>query len=317
MRRRLLVTVLAIQLCVLMGGLEAFAAGAPTNYTVNIPYAEPYYPPRNGQLEVMWQFNVPSGHKVIAISVQLYNPDYYYFCGYKIVVDGVVVRNGLVRPSKTITVTWIGEAWSSVIIGRYAHQYTWYGALGINSGTLSNISYAADQATAEAAKASADAAKTEAINAKNAADTAATIAANAKASADAAKTSADTAAARVWDSVESKSAATLAKEARDKANQALTEILNVKVSIGPLILKVSGRNNATCTRATSFDVVIQASGATEFRVKADTGSWSEWVPVGSVATATGIIGSGAHTVYVEARNAAGAMATGQMTVFKI
>lgn len=139
-----------------------------------------------------------------------------------------------------------------------------------------------------------------------------------------ARNKASTAASRVWDATESKSAATLAKEARDKANQALTEINNVKgivnniqASVGPQILKVSGRNNATCTRTTSFDVVIQASGATEFRVKADTGSWSAWVPVGSYATTTGMSETGAHTIYVEARNAAGAVATAQMTVFKI
>lgn len=139
-----------------------------------------------------------------------------------------------------------------------------------------------------------------------------------------AKNAANTAAFRVWDSTEGKSAATLAKEARDKANQALTEINNVKstvnniqMSVGPQILKITGRNNATCTRTTSYDVVIQASGATEFRVKADTGSWSAWVPVGSYATATGISGSGAHTIYVEVRNASGATASGQMSMFKI
>lgn len=178
------------------------------------------------------------------------------------------------------------------------------------SGSFSGVSVrqAVDAANtaasnASAAKTSADAAKSEATAAKNAANTAAE---------------------RVWDSAESKSAATLAKEARDKANQALTEIDNVKsivnniqASVGPQILKITGRNNATCTRTTSFDVVVQASGATEFRVKADAGSWSAWVPMGSSATATGISVSGAHTIYVEVRNASGATASGQMSIFKI
>lgn len=139
-----------------------------------------------------------------------------------------------------------------------------------------------------------------------------------------ARNAANSAVSNTWDSSESKSAATLAKEARDKANQALTEINNVKntvnniqMSVGPQILRVSGRNSATCTKTSSFDVVIQATGATEFRVKADTGSWSEWVPINSTATATGISGIGAHTIYVEARNTSGVTATGQIAIFRI
>ncbi|WP_041282925.1 hypothetical protein [Desulfofundulus kuznetsovii] len=132
-----------------------------------------------------------------------------------------------------------------------------------------------------------------------------------------AKTSADTAAARVWDSVESKSAAQLAKEARDKANQALIAITNLQNSMAPMILKISGYNGATCTTGSTFNVVVQAPGATEFRVKADTGNWSAWTPVSGYATATGITGNGAHTIFVEVRNAAGATASGQMTMFKL
>lgn len=176
----------------------------------------------------------------------------------------------------------------------------------------------------------ADAARTAAVDAKNAANTAASNASNAynaanaaKSSADAAKTSADTAAARVWDSTESKSAATLAKEARDKANQALTQINNVKTvvnnlqsSVTPQIQKISGLNGATCTKTTSFTVVVQASGATQYRVKLDNGSWGSWTAMGTPTTVT-VSTTGAHTVYVEIQNASGATASGHMTFFKI
>lgn len=174
----------------------------------------------------------------------------------------------------------------------------------------------ASQASVDAAKSSADTAATNAQNAYNAANAA-------KTSADAAKTSADTAAARVWDSTESKSAATLAKEARDKANQALTEINNVKTvvnnlrsSVTPQIQKISGLNGATCTKTTSFTVVVQASGATQYRVKLDNGSWGSWTAMGTPTTVT-VSTTGAHTVYVEIQNASGATASGQMTFFKI
>ncbi|MFZ5898328.1 MAG: DUF6273 domain-containing protein [Bacillota bacterium] len=148
-----------------------------------------------------------------------------------------------------------------------------------------------------------DAARTAAVNAQNAANNAA---------------------ARTWDATESKSAATLAKEARDKANQALAEINNVKTtvnniqaSVGPMIQKVATANAATCTQGTSIPVIVQASGATEFRARADTGSWTAWTPVGSSVTVTGITGTGAHVIYVEARNSAGTTATGHLTVFKL
>lgn len=142
----------------------------------------------------------------------------------------------------------------------------------------------------------ANAAKTEAINAKN----------------------------NTYDSGEGKSAATLAREARDKATASLTEVNNVKnivsniqASVGPQITKVSGLNVATCTSTDSFNVVVQVSNATDFRTKADSGAWDEWVPAGYPATVTGISGKGAHTIYVEARNTTGTIASGQIVIFRI
>lgn len=168
----------------------------------------------------------------------------------------------------------------------------------------------ADQDTAQAAYDAASAANTNAYNAY--------LAANA------AKSSADTVAARVWDSTEGKSAATLAKEARDKANQALTEISNVKSivasiqsSVGPQILKVRGLNGATATRTNTFTVTVEAANATEFRARVDGGSWSAWTPVSTPIALAGFDAYGAHTIYVEVRNASGATATGQMTAFRL
>jgi len=100
-------------------------------------------------------------------------------------------------------------------------------------------------------------------------------------------------------------------------NNLQTSITNITNNLAPQILKISGLNGATCTTGSTFSVVVDAVGATEFRVKADTGSWSSWTSVGSPATAAGISGSGAHTIYVEVRNAGGTVSSGQMVVFKL
>jgi hypothetical protein len=175
----------------------------------------------------------------------------------------------------------------------------------------------------EAARLAAEEAKTAAENAENAAN--------------AAKTSADRAANQTW--YNNKSAAQWSYDAYNKANitandatyirntqlpeiekkinNLQTAVNNIQSLVGPQIQKISGLNGATCTTGTTFSVVIQASGATEYRVKADTGPWSEWTPVDSPVMATGISGTGTHTIYVEARNASGATASGQMVMFKL
>lgn len=96
-----------------------------------------------------------------------------------------------------------------------------------------------------------------------------------------------------------------------------SNINNILSNIGPQIQKVYGRNGATATVNTTFDVVIQTTGATEFRARVENGSWSNWVLVGTHATVTGISGTGARTIQVEARNGAGVTTAGQVTVFKI
>ncbi|RJX20166.1 MAG: hypothetical protein C4575_07045 [Desulforudis sp.] len=138
-----------------------------------------------------------------------------------------------------------------------------------------------------------------------------------------AKNAADTASARVWDSAESKSAATLAKEARDRANQALTEINNVKnmvnniqASVGPQINRVQGLNGATATTTSSFTVVVDASGATEFRARREGGTWTGWASVDNSLSVSGLT-VGVNTIQVEVRNASGATATGRMIAFRL
>lgn len=94
---------------------------------------------------------------------------------------------------------------------------------------------------ASGAKSSADNAKSEATLAKNAATNANTAANNAITAANNAKSSADTAASRAWDVAEGKSAATLAKEARDKASAALTGISNVDTKVTDLQTSIDSK----------------------------------------------------------------------------
>jgi hypothetical protein len=91
-------------------------------------------------------------------------------------------------------------------------------------------------------------------------------------------------------------------------------------STPPTILSIKGYNGATCTTGSTFSVTVQAfdnSGVLEFRVMADTGAWSDWLPISSYNTASGITGTGAHTLTVEVRDSAGNVSTGTMTFFKL
>lgn len=140
-----------------------------------------------------------------------------------------------------------------------------------------------------------------------------TAAETAMAFAEQAKISSELAAQRAWDEIEGKSAATLAKEARDKVNQALAAF---NLMSQPVILETSGFNKATCTTGTTFPVTIKAIGATEFRVRANE-EWSEWTPIGQYATATGLTSPGVYNIEIEARNGSGAITMCHMMVFKL
>lgn len=182
-----------------------------------------------------------------------------------------------------------------------------YNKANSNYGILSNSSKGLYKTyeKAEAARAQAATAKTEAVNAKNAANTASS---------------------RVWDSSEGKSAATLSKEARDKANSANnntsyirntqlpdintkianldTKITNVENTIlsndttPPDIKKVEGLNGATCTTSSNFTLTISASDngpASNLRYKTGNGSWGT---SNNVTVTPSKTGANTVTVYV-------------------
>lgn len=115
-----------------------------------------------------------------------------------------------------------------------------------------------------------------------------------------------------------KSAAVLAKEARDKVTN-LEAAIDQKIP--PVVTSVKGHNGATCTSRTSIDIVINASGAKRYRIKANSGSWSNWY-ASNILTATSLA-QGANTIYVEASNSEdpvnkpGAIASGSTLIFKI
>ena len=110
----------------------------------------------------------------------------------------------------------------------------------------------------------------------------------------------------------------------DVINTKVTNIgnsLSTGDSTPPTLLSIQGYKNATCTTTSKFSVVVDASdptGPVEFRVRTDTGPWSNWITVGdNYATATGITGSGAHLLHVEIRDGNDNRKALSKTIFKI
>ncbi|SHE97180.1 hypothetical protein SAMN02745218_01177 [Desulfofundulus australicus DSM 11792] len=220
--------------------------------------------------------------------------------------------------------TWITN-WATINTSPSGNYYYWIlppsvTAIRIYPEATSSISYLTWTATfyyyANNAKSSADAAKASA-------DVAATNAQNAYNAAQAAKASADTAAARVWDSAEGKSAATLAKEARNNTiynNQsaAYWAYLAAQNSLPlPTITKVQGQNGATCTTGSTFTVVISATPSSGVNYRVTCGSFdSGWVTSNAITISSGIV-SGANTATVQVKNAAGTVAQTMFTFFKV
>jgi len=153
------------------------------------------------------------------------------------------------------------------------------------------------------------------IDARNAANSAKTSAQQAKSSADAAAGDADYIRNTQLPTVENKIDNLETKVANIENNMSTGD------SAPPTITSVKGYNGATCTTGTTFKVVVKASDnssdSLEFRVKADSGSWSNWTSISNYAVATGISGGGAHTISVEVRDQAGNASNDTMTVFKI
>ena len=75
---------------------------------------------------------------------------------------------------------------------------------------------------------------------------------------------------------EGQSAAQWAKLAYDKSVANSDAITNIQNSVAPAIAKIGGYGGATCTKSTSFDMVVQSSGATQIRTRVNRGPWSEW-----------------------------------------
>ena len=97
-----------------------------------------------------------------------------------------------------------------------------------------------------------------------------------------------------------------------------TQIQQLLEGIGPTIFKVSGQNGATATKGTTFNIVISASGASVYRARLDNSeNWSEWTPVSDPITIDNINTTGAHTIYVEAKNSWEGKSIGQMLMFKL
>lgn len=97
---------------------------------------------------------------------------------------------------------------------------------------------------------------------------------------------------------------------------------NIQAYIPPILNKVSGYKNATATTDSNFNVSLSFSGANEYRYNLDGGAWSDWttIPGSKYFTATGISGSGFHSVNVEIRYNSGTIqslsASGDMTFYK-
>ncbi len=219
----------------------------------------------------------------------------------------------------------------------------------IHSGTVHYYVNLADEEARDAAVA----AKTEATAAKNYASTAATNAANAKSSADAAKSSADsakseainaknianTAASRVWDSTEGKSAATLSKEARDKASAALqdatyirntqlpaleSKIANIQTTVNNFvndtmspIVKIQTTSGARATSANSIPCIVSvtdnSAGPFEYRTNGET--WAALPASGQVALP--VTQPGMNTITVEVKDPAGNIGKDVITIRKL
>lgn len=191
-------------------------------------------------------------------------------------------------------------------------------AIGVLTDTTKGLTQTYDKANAAATNASAAAtnSSTAASSANTAASRALTTINNTQAN----------------DGGTTKSAAALAKEAKDSAGTAvtqltsgdagtiradLTEIKDRITAIIPVIHSVKGQNGATCTTGTTFIVVISASNATQYCARLSGGSWTSW---GSNNTITVSVGgtAGPKTIEVQARSSpTGTPASDSITIFKI
>ena len=165
-------------------------------------------------------------------------------------------------------------------------------------------------AAAQQAKASADLAAQNALNAYGAANSA--------------KNAADTAASNALDSYNKANEAAINTiyNNQSAAYWAYLAANNINVDdTPPVIQKLSGANGATCTTKSSFSVVVNASdnkpGQLQARAKVDSGSFGSWVNIPQSAISVTLSTSGAHTITVEVKDAAGNVSSATMIAFRI
>lgn len=292
----------------------------------------------------LFSMTTPEDNPIVGITAS-FEIENLYVNNLYIYLDGQIIWSNDDETTYTPSCSLTGLNGNNIRISAYAYDGGW--DVAIKGGTVQTAVEIAD----EEARDAAIAAKNEAINAKNAANTAAARSYyNGNTSAYWSYygyARANSASSRVWDSAEGKSAATLSKEARDKANAAAgdadyirntqlpdienkiaslqSDVTNIKTNLSagdttpPDIKSIEGYRNATCTTDSIFKLVIEASdnsSGVEFRAKADTGSWTGWITSNPI-TVSEITGTGAHTIEVEVRDAAGNVARDSITIFKI
>ncbi|WP_406676430.1 hypothetical protein [Moorella sp. ACPs] len=155
-------------------------------------------------------------------------------------------------------------------------------------------------------------AQTAATNASNAA----TYAQQAKSSADIAATNAQNA----YNAANTAAAQTI-YNGQSAAYWAYQAAQGGTDTTPPTIQKVAGQNGATCTSTGTFYVVVQATdnrtGQLQARAQVDGGTWTGWYNIPQNAIPVTLSSTGAHTITVEVKDAAGNSSQATMTAFRV
>ena len=262
----------------------------------------------DGTVPVMYFSNIKD--KSVVVGWVDNNPPSAYDLGYKLergTKGGTYVLVRDFANSKTFEDTHLtpDTEYEYKLTMRYGHP-DYHGSHSHYLYAYGSITTATDPAVAAALEAAskADAAKQSAELAKASAD-------NASEKSNLAYSMAQQAKENTWDVTEGKSVVQIAKEARDKANQALN------VSRMPVIRKVQGLNGATCTIGSSFvlevitdydDAIITAS--------CDGPGPSDIYVSGNKITVYNLQAGGAYSITVTAAIGT-ATSKGSFTFFKI
>lgn len=201
---------------------------------------------------------------------------------------------------------------NAIIFASTESQFTTLSNNAANAATNAQNAYNA----ANAAKSSADAAKSSADVAKTFANTAATNAQNAYNAANTAATNAQNA----YNAADIAAAQTIynGQSAAYWAYLAAQGGVDITPST---IQKIGGLNGATCTTTGTFYVVVQATdnkaGQLQARAQVDGGTWTGWYNIPQNAIPVTLSSTGAHTITVEVKDAAGNSSQATMTAFRV